>query len=290
MVGNEDTEESRLRSLAGREAQGRVAQHRHGMLVLQAPAGKLADDAVRRLAGPAREAIKIERIGGEGGGTPQRADQAPGVASIRRLVLPRGDQGPALRIGQRRVIDVLTDVVLVHSHRAVGCESEILRIGQVQLLRLRRGVRQADVPEPDGRIGREHERNVVVDTLPRAVPRQPAVCSRGPKSRRAGRTRAEVSSRALPASRRRKRLAGPHSTSLPTNRVSVVWPQSKRRTAPLSVSSALRPDRLVTIFEALLTVAIVAGYRLQAHSLHGCDKWGVGAASDGAHRVPPAYT
>ena len=136
MVCDADAEESCVHCLARREAQWRVAQHRHGVLVLQAPAGKLADDATGRLAGSAREPVEIQCVGGEGSGAPQRSDQAPGGTSFRPLILPGGDQRPALRIGKRCVIDILADVVFVHPHRSVGCECQILSICQVQLLRL----------------------------------------------------------------------------------------------------------------------------------------------------------
>src|SRR6185437_4044540 len=90
------------------------------------------------------------------------------------LVLARGDQHAALRIREWRVIEVLADVVLVHAHRAVGGQREILRVREVQLLRFGRAVGQGDVPEPDGRLCGQHQRNLVIDALPGAAAREDA--------------------------------------------------------------------------------------------------------------------
>src|SRR6185312_6394396 len=134
--------------------------------------------------GAAREPVEIQRIGCEGDRFAQRADQAPRIAPFRGLVLARGDQDSALRIRERRVIDVLADVILIHPHRSVGGECEILRIREVQLLRFGSGVRQADVPEPDGGLRGERQRDLVFDVLPAAAARE-GTGRRSAKTRRA---------------------------------------------------------------------------------------------------------
>src|SRR5581483_2404093 len=143
--------------------------------------------ARRRAARAAGESVKIECVRGEGDCFAQRADQRPGIASVCRLVLTRGDEDAALWMRKRCVVDVLTDVVLIHAHRAVGSERDILSTGQVELLYFRRGVPQQHVPEPDWGIVREREGDLVFDALPRAASGEPAAGLRRDKSRRARR-------------------------------------------------------------------------------------------------------
>src|ERR1700687_5346554 len=65
------------------------------------------------------------------------------------------------------MINVLTHVVLVEAHRAVRCQSQILCVRQIHMLRSRTRVLKANVPEPCRRALGEKQGYRVVDAAPR---------------------------------------------------------------------------------------------------------------------------
>ncbi len=107
-----------------------------------------------------REAVELERVGREarrrGRASPTSAH---GVPAVHREVLPDREHEAALGVHERRVVDVLAHVVLVHADRAVGCERQILRVHERRRSRARcPTLARREVPEPRRRRRGEHER------------------------------------------------------------------------------------------------------------------------------------
>src|SRR5579872_4188719 len=90
------------------------------------------------------------------------------MAGIDRQILPCSNHDPASWIRQWRVIEVLTDVVLVEAHRTVGCKRQILGVGDIQALQCRAGVQEAYMPEPRRCILRQQPGERILDAEPRA--------------------------------------------------------------------------------------------------------------------------
>jgi hypothetical protein len=158
MVRLEPTEEAAIRARSRSELEGFVLDHRHRVLVLATHAGKARlRERSGSVARPRREAVELERIGREARPSPERTDRGPRVASVDGEVLSRRHDPAASRMRERRVIEVLAHVVLVHADRAVGRDREVLRVEEVERRSRRARVLQRDVPEPRGLRLREHE-------------------------------------------------------------------------------------------------------------------------------------
>ena len=166
------------------------------------------------------------------------------------------------------MIDVLADVVLVEPHGCVRRERDVLRVDEIELLLRGRRVEQAHVPEPRGRVLREHERDRR-SRCPATMPAPISLPSAWRRSKRVGLRgpRRGVNSVVPPRCRRRYRFVGPPSSSLPTNRFSAVLPQSKRRIAPREVTSTLSPERLVR------RLAVSTMYKIPAAQLQSCQAY-----------------
>jgi hypothetical protein len=115
--------------------------------------------------------MKVERVGREARGAMQRSENDPRMAAAHGLVLAHRQHGAAFGMHERRVIEVLADVVLVLAHGAVVAEREILGVNQVDRQRRVAGVLERYVPEPRGRVLRESQRDVKATspTRPRAA-------------------------------------------------------------------------------------------------------------------------
>ena len=122
--------------------------------------------------------MELERVGGEAHAAVQRADHRPRLTAAHRQVLAHGEHAPALRVGERRVVDVLADVVLVHADRAVVRQRQVLRVDEVHGDRGVRRVLERDVPEPRGRPCGEHQREGDAEPCHSPVARSPAASSR----------------------------------------------------------------------------------------------------------------
>ena len=183
-------EESRADALAGIHVQGRVLNRDQRMLVLQTAARQ-------RLA----QIAQLQRVRCKRRCTAQRSDHTPGITPFHRKILPRSDRAAARRMLQRGVVDVLTDVVLVQTHGCVRRKRNVLRVDEIQLMLRRRGVEEPHVPEPRRCVLREHERNHIVDALPRPGADQAAVRLPQVEARRAARPeeRSELGSAAMMA-------------------------------------------------------------------------------------------
>ncbi len=123
MIGLEPAKESPLHPSARWELHRRVLDGGHPMLVLAAYPGKPGHQGHRRPAGSGPQAMDLQGIGRVADPLPQGPDQAPGVAPPHGLVLPRGQHPTPLGVGQRGVVEILADVVLVESHRPVMGET-----------------------------------------------------------------------------------------------------------------------------------------------------------------------
>ncbi len=112
MIRDKQSKEARRRDTLGPEVEQRIAHDRHRMLMLKPLARQLTDDGRRRVARASGKPMQLERIGRERIAFPKRPDREPRIAPIDRLILPRSQHHPALRMRERRVIDVLTDIEL----------------------------------------------------------------------------------------------------------------------------------------------------------------------------------
>jgi hypothetical protein len=116
VIGLEPPKEPPMRSGARGKGQRRVLDHGHGVFVLAARAGEAwRDESDWRLTGTGGETVELESVSGEAHAAVQRADHRPRLTAAHRQVLASGEHAPALRVGERRVVDVVADVVLVHA-------------------------------------------------------------------------------------------------------------------------------------------------------------------------------
>ncbi len=203
MVARQPPEKAERETLARRDAHRRVLDRDHRVLVLQAPPRQAVPrhQRLRHLPRTTGQTMNLHRIGRERFALTQRADQAPRVTPARREVLPRGDDAASLAMHERRVIDVLADVVLVQPHRAVRRERKVLRIDQVDVLRRIAAVVQLHVPEPRRRVVRQHQPHAVLQPLPGTGARQRVAARDTGKTRRAARPeqRGALQRRVMPA-------------------------------------------------------------------------------------------
>jgi hypothetical protein len=184
MIGLEPGEEPARRPPSRLESHARILDHGHRVLVLPAPPRQAAGEARSHVASTRREAIQIERVGGEAGRVPERTEHQPRLAPSHRQVLPDGDDRTVLGVRERCVVDVLAHVILVHSHGAVVRQREILGVDDVHRLRARADVLERDVPEPRGRQLRQDERSAEADVPPLAARDEPVVAMDRRQARR----------------------------------------------------------------------------------------------------------
>jgi hypothetical protein len=97
------------------------------------------------------------------------------MAAAHGLVLPHRQHGAALGVRERRVIEVVADVVLVLANGAVVGEREVLGVDQVDRQRLAAEVLERDVPEPCGRGRREAQADLEADVAPGSARRKPVL-------------------------------------------------------------------------------------------------------------------
>ncbi len=164
MVGLDPAKEPPRHPSAGWELHRRVLQGRHPMLVLAAGA--------RQAIGPRPEPMDLQGIGRIADAFPQGADQAPGITPAHGLILPRGQHPTPVGVGQRGVVEVLADVVLVEAHRAVMGQGQVLCVDQVQGGHGIAGIFQGHMPEPGRRRLRQDQRDGEANVLPGAGQRQ----------------------------------------------------------------------------------------------------------------------
>ena len=170
MIGLEPAEEAACRPLAGLQPKRRLLERRQGVLVLEAGAGQPIRQrhGVQPRAG--RQAMHLQGIGRVAHRLPQRADQTPGVPSAHREVLARRQHPAVLRVGQRGVVEVVADVVLVEPHRAVVSEPQVLGVDEVERHPIRSQVLQLDMPEPGGGGLRQGQAQGAADAAPVSRP------------------------------------------------------------------------------------------------------------------------
>ena len=174
VIGLEPPEEAPMRRGAGGKGQRRVLDHGHGVLVLAACAGEARrDESDRCLTGTGGETVELERVSGEAHAAVQRADHRPRLTAAHRQVLASGEHAPALRVGERRVVDVVADVVLVHADCAVVRQRKVLRVDEVHGDLGVRRVLHPDVPQPRGAFLGEHQREGDAEPEPLAGRPQP---------------------------------------------------------------------------------------------------------------------
>ena len=167
MVGLEPGEEAERGALACRQRQRCVLQHGHRMLVLLTHAAQArALQRGGRAACSCRQAMELDRVGAKALRAPQRSGDEPRMAAADAEVLPHRQHDAARRVLQRRVVDVLAEVVLVQPHRGVLRERNVLRADEIHRLGVRAGVLQRDVPEPRRRRLGQHQRHAKGDALP----------------------------------------------------------------------------------------------------------------------------
>jgi hypothetical protein len=148
-----------MRRGARGKGQRRVLDHGHGVFVLAACAGEARrDESDRCLTGTSGETVELERVSGEADAAVQRADHRPRLTAAHRQVLASGEHAPALRVGERRVVDVLANVVLVHADCAVVRQRKVLRVDEVHGDLGVCRVLHPDVPQPRGAFLGEHQR------------------------------------------------------------------------------------------------------------------------------------
>jgi len=205
------------RSRARRAPPARVAP-----LVLETPSRARAAALPRQRLGvesgrpaPLRPATpwNWKRVGGEARGAMQRAEKNPRMAAAHGLVLADRQHGAALDVRERRVIEVLADVVLVLTNGAVVGECEVLCMDQVDRQR-----RAADVSR--GRRARTTRRGparaaatLEADVAPGAARREAVLTGGGSGAARGPEQRDRVTLRSPPAQIEVGRP--PPSTSLP---------------------------------------------------------------------------
>ena len=124
---------SRARRAPRRERQRRVLQHRHRVLVLAAHARQaLGVQRGRRPASRVAKPVELERVGRRNSRA-YRSDpmQSHGWRPPTARFCRTASTTPREAMLQRRVIDVLADVVLVQPHRAVVGERDVLRVDEI---------------------------------------------------------------------------------------------------------------------------------------------------------------
>ena len=94
------------------------------------------------------------------------------MAAAHGLVLAHRQHDAALGVRERRVIEVLADVVLVLTNGAVVGEREVLGVDQVDRQRPAADVLERDMPEPRGRVLREPQRHLEADVAPGSARRE----------------------------------------------------------------------------------------------------------------------
>jgi hypothetical protein len=163
------TKNPRVATGAGGELDRLVLEHGHRVLVLPPARQRRQSEARGHAARARRETMQRERVGRAAGTTAERADDRPRMAAAHGQVLPHGEHRPTRRMRERRVVDVLAHVVLVHAHRAVGRERQVLHVDQVDDGGGRAGVLERHVPEPRRRVRCERERRGEADAAPFAA-------------------------------------------------------------------------------------------------------------------------
>ena len=108
------------------------------------------------------------------------------MTSIAGKILPRRHRPPMPLVAQRRVIDVLADVVLVQADRTVSGEPDVLRIDEIELEVGVLGVLDIHMPEPAGALMRQLQSHRIAKALPRTDP-DPSVLGDPASARRARR-------------------------------------------------------------------------------------------------------
>ena len=176
----------RSRRRSGCQAQRRVLNHRHRVLVLVPPARQRS---LVESGGPASgaccETMELQGVGREAHSLVKRAEQEPRVAAGHREILTHAQDGPVSRVRKRHVIDVLTDVVLVHAYGAVVCQRYVLRVDQIDDNFRGAGVRELDMPEPRRRGAGEREAHRETDPVPfAAAPEQSFIRLEGRRTAR----------------------------------------------------------------------------------------------------------
>ncbi len=150
MILLKPAEEPALDAFARREPKGRVLDGDNGMLMLETFPGQTARQGLGESACPRRKTVDLQGVGGETDPLRQRANHAPGVVLAYALILARSDDYAPLRVRQRRVIDVLTDVIFIGPHRAVVGQSQILDINEIKGFGAVAVIFQRQAPEPRG--------------------------------------------------------------------------------------------------------------------------------------------
>src|SRR5262249_50748648 len=168
-AGRAQGEEAGGAAPAGSEPHRRVLEHGQRVLVLATHAGQaLRFKSDGRLPRPRGEAVELERIGAEARRLRERANEYPWMAARDREILSRGYHDAVLGMRERRVIDVLADVVLVGPHAAVVGEGQVLCIEQIDRYVARADILERDLPKP-GRGGcRQAQRHPEAQRLPLA--------------------------------------------------------------------------------------------------------------------------
>jgi len=67
-----------------------------------------------------RQAIELDRIGGEADALSQRAENGPGMTPCHREILADSQNDAPCRVGEGGVVSVLADVMFLETHEAVG--------------------------------------------------------------------------------------------------------------------------------------------------------------------------
>ncbi len=166
MVLLDRTEEASPHRRSRYQLHGVVLHDGHRMLVLPPPGKRGRHEPGRLRARAGRQAVKVERIGRDAGTPSERAHHRPGMTPVHRQVLAYREHRAAFGMDERRVVDVLAHVVLVHADGAVVREREVLRVHEIHGLRRGAGVLEGDVPEPRRGGVRQHERHVEADGVP----------------------------------------------------------------------------------------------------------------------------
>ena len=143
------------RATRARRARARrlVLEHGHRVLVLRRVPGsarRAAPRGTRRraLASPWSWSASVAKLDARA----ERADERPRMAAADREVLPHGEHDAARGVRERRVVDVLAHVVLVHAHGAVVRRAPGPARGSGRASRgSRADVLEPHVPEPRGR-------------------------------------------------------------------------------------------------------------------------------------------
>src|SRR5215813_194324 len=167
MIGLEPAKEAEAEARAGIEPSWRILDDGKRMLVLAARARQaLGFETHRRAARTRREAVELERVGAKARRLRKRTDQCPRMALADGEILSRRQHDPVRGMRQRRVIEVLADVVLVEAHGAVIREGEVLRVEQVNRLDTPTAILDRDMPEPGRRRRSQSQRHTKAKPFP----------------------------------------------------------------------------------------------------------------------------